>query len=90
LRTDAPAVFERRAPVAAAVWDERGWRFPTRVDRVYVNARARRELGWRPRYDLDAIARMVATDGSARTLMSREVGSKEYVGSMYHRGTFRP
>jgi UDP-glucose 4-epimerase len=90
LRTDAPAVFERRAPVAATVWAERGWRFPTRVDRVYVNARARRELDWRPRFDLNAIAQMVATDGTARTLMSREVGSKEYVGSTYHRGTFRP
>jgi nucleoside-diphosphate-sugar epimerase len=90
LRTDAAAVFERRAPLAATVWAERGWRFPTLVDRVYVNARARRELDWRPRFDLNAIAQMVTTDGTVRTPLSREVGSKEYVGSTYHRGTFRP
>jgi nucleoside-diphosphate-sugar epimerase len=90
LRTDAPAVFARRAPVAAEVWAERGWRFPSRLDRVYVNTSARQELDWAPRFDLDAIARMVAADGSARTPMARRVGSKEYVGSSYHRGAFRP
>jgi UDP-glucose 4-epimerase len=90
LRTDAPAVFERRAPIAAAVWADRGWRFPSQLDRVYVNDRARRELGWRPRFDLDAIARMVATDGTVRTPLARRVGSKEYAGSTYHRGNFRP
>jgi UDP-glucose 4-epimerase len=90
LRTDAAAVFARRAPLAAALWEERGWRFPSLLDRVYVNASARRELGWRPRFDLDAIAQMVAADGTVRTPMARRVGSKEYVASTYHRGTFRP
>jgi nucleoside-diphosphate-sugar epimerase len=90
LRTDASAVFQLRAPVAAAVWAERGWRFPSTLDRVYVNARARRELGWRPRFDLDAIAQMVATDGTVRTPMTQRVGAKEYIASSYHRGTFHP
>jgi nucleoside-diphosphate-sugar epimerase len=90
LRTDAAAVFARRAPVAAAVWAERGWRFPSRLDRVYVNTRARRELGWRPRFDLHAIAQMVAADGTVLTPMAQRVGSKEYVASSYHRGAFRP
>ena len=90
LRTDAAAVFARRAPVAAAVWAERGWRFPSRLDRVYVNTRARRELGWRPHFDLHAIAQMVAADGTVLTPMAQRVGSKEYVASSYHRGAFRP
>jgi UDP-glucose 4-epimerase len=90
LRTDAAAVFARRAPLAATVWAERGWRFPSRLDRVYINARARRELGWRPRFDLETIAEMVAADGTVRTPMARQVGSKEYVASSYHRGAFRP
>jgi UDP-glucose 4-epimerase len=90
LRTDAAAVFRRRAPLAAAVWAERGWRFPSRLDRVYVNAKARRELGWRPEYDLEAVAAAVAAGGSVRTPLSQTVGSKEYVGSSYHLGTFAP
>ena len=90
LRTDAAAVFARRVPSAVAVWAERGWRFPSRLDRVYVNASARRELDWRPRYDLDAVARMVAADDTVRTPLALQVGSKEYVASSYHRGAFRP
>jgi UDP-glucose 4-epimerase len=90
LRTDAAAVFARRVPRASAVWAERGWRFPSRLDRVYVNARARRDLGWRPEFDSDAVAAMVAETGSVRTPLAQLVGSKEYVGSPYHLGTFRP
>ena len=90
LRTDAAAVFARRAPQAAAVWAERGWRFPRRLDRVYVNARARTELGWRPEFDLGAVSELVAASGSVRTPLSQVVGSKEYAGSSYHLGRFAP
>lgn len=90
LRTDAASVFTRRAPRAAAVWAERGWRFPSSLDRVYDNARAREELGWQPRFDLTAISEVVSTDGTARTPMARLVGSKDYVYSTYHLGEFQP
>jgi nucleoside-diphosphate-sugar epimerase len=90
LRTDAAAVFARRAPRAAAVWAERGWRFPRRLDRVYVNTKARHELGWRPEFDLDAVAATVAAGGSVRSPLSQVVGSKEYAGSSYHLGRFEP
>ena len=72
------------------MWADRGWSFPPRLDRVYVNARARRELGWRPEFDLDAVAAMVAADGTVRTPLSRLVGAKEYAGSPYHLGRFAP
>ena len=90
LRTDAATVFERRAPLAAAVWRERGWRFPDRLDRVYANDRARRDLGWRPRFDLNAIAARVANGEPVRTPLSQRVGAKEYVHSSYHVGVFHP
>lgn len=72
------------------MWAQRGWRFPTRIDRVYDNARARSDLGWHPAYDLEAIAAMVAADNTVRTPLARLVGSKEYAFSSYHRGTFAP
>jgi hypothetical protein len=90
LRTDAATLFAARAPRAAAVWEERGWRFPDRLDRVYVNARARQDLGWRPRFDLDAIAARVADGQPVQTPLSQLVGAKEYVGSSYHLGVFEP
>jgi nucleoside-diphosphate-sugar epimerase len=90
LRTDAAAVFARRAPAAAAEWRRRDWEFPARVDRVYVNRLARDQLGWAPRFDLDAISELVASTGGVRTPLARTVGSKEYQESSYHRSVFRP
>ncbi len=90
LRADAAAVFARRAPRVAEVWARRGWRFPTRIDRVYDNSRARADLGWCPRYDLASIAELVDTADTVQTPMARLVGSKEYLHSSYHRGTFVP
>jgi len=90
LRTDAATVFAARAPLAAAAWQQRGWRFPDRLDRVYVNTRARHQLGWRPRFDLNAIAARVLRGKSVHTPLSQLVGSKEYDASPYHRGVFHP
>lgn len=90
LRTNAPTLFARRAPLAAAVWQRRGWRFPDRLDRVYVNTRARHHLGWRPRFDLNAIAARVARGEPLQTPLSQQVGAKEYAGSSYHLGVFHP
>ena len=78
LEPDAPSVFTRRVPLAAEVWQERGWRFPDRLDRVYVNARARRDLRWSPRFDLNAIAARVAGGEPVQTPLSKVVGAKEY------------
>jgi nucleoside-diphosphate-sugar epimerase len=90
LRTDAATVLARRAPLAAVVWRERGWRFPDRLDRVYFNARARHDLGWRPRFDLNAIAARVTSGQPVQTPLSQLVGAKEYVHSSYHVGVFHP
>jgi nucleoside-diphosphate-sugar epimerase len=90
LRTDAASVFARRVPRAAAVWNELGWRFPDRLDRVYVNTAARHALGWRPRFDLNAIAARLAGGESVHTPLSQQVGSKEYANSSYHVGVFQP
>src|SRR5690606_27630432 len=51
LRSDAAAVVQRHFPECAAEYARRGWSLPRSIDRVYVNERARRELGWQPRHD---------------------------------------
>ncbi|MFV3757819.1 hypothetical protein ACNJIO_20865, partial [Mycobacterium tuberculosis] len=64
--------------------------FPDRLDRVYVNSRARRDLNWRPRFDLNAVAARLARGQSVHTPLSQLVGSKAYAHSSYHRGVFAP
>ena len=51
LREDAPVVVRRRVPEYQAEYERRGWKMFPSIDRVYVNDRARHDLGWRPRYD---------------------------------------
>jgi len=78
LRIDAAAVARRYVPEYAAEYARRGWRMVPRVDRVYVNERARRELGWRPRYDFGFLIARLAEGGDYRSPLARRIGSKGY------------
>ena len=79
LRLDAPAAVSRRVDGWQAVYAQLGWRMAPSIDRVYDNARARADLGWRPRHDFAAvIARAQA--GEIRSPLAREIGSKGYHG----------
>jgi hypothetical protein len=51
---------------------------PPTLDRVYGNARARRELGWEPRVDFRAAVDLVRATGDARGPLARAVGAKGY------------
>ena len=78
LRTNAPAVVRRRVPEYESEYARRGWRmFPT-LDRVYVNDRARRELGWQPRHDFRTVLQRLAKDEYPRSELSAVIGSKGY------------
>jgi UDP-glucose 4-epimerase len=78
LRTDAPAVVRRLHPSYEEVYAARGWRMFPAFERVYDNGRARRELGWAPRYDFgSAIARLAAGE-EWRSPLAVAVGSKGF------------
>ena len=78
VRTDAPAVVARRVPHYAKVYGRRRWRMFPGIDRVYVNERARRELGWRPQYDFRRAIECLARGDDPRSPLARTVGSKGY------------
>jgi nucleoside-diphosphate-sugar epimerase len=78
LRADAPAVVRRLFPDYEAVYAERGWSMLPSIERVYVNAHARTELGWTPRYDFrHALDRLQAGE-AARSPLAEAVGAKGY------------
>ncbi|SOD97501.1 NAD-dependent epimerase/dehydratase family protein [Blastococcus haudaquaticus] len=78
LRTDAPAVVERLFPDQAEVYGRLGWRMFPGIDRVYDNARARRDLGWTPRYDFRHALDLLAAGEEPRSALARSVGAKGY------------
>jgi UDP-glucose 4-epimerase len=78
LRSDAPAVVGQRFPDYEAIYAERGWKMLPGIDRVYVNDRARSELGWRPRYDFRHALDRLRAGEDARSALALAVGAKGY------------
>jgi UDP-glucose 4-epimerase len=78
LRAHAPAVVGRLFPDWEAIYAQRGWKMLPGLDRVYVNARARDELAWAPRYDFrHALDRLQAGE-DPRSPLALAVGAKGY------------
>jgi UDP-glucose 4-epimerase len=78
LRDDAPAVVKNLFPHYEAIYAERGWRIFPSIERVYVNARARQELGWQPKYDFAHALELLAAGEEVRSELARQVGAKGY------------
>jgi UDP-glucose 4-epimerase len=78
LRADAPAVVRRLFPDYEAEYQRRGWRMFPSIGRVYVNASARADLGWSPRYDFRAVLDALAADEDPRSPLARAIGAKGY------------
>lgn len=78
LASNATLVITGRFPDLAAAFRARRWRLPDRIDRVYVNDRARRELRWTPRYDFRTAAELALTEGDPRSPLARQIGAKGY------------
>lgn len=78
LRTDAAGVLRHRVPGYEAVYAQRGWTLPPGIERVYVNARARAELGWQPRHDFAGVIQRLQAGQDFRSELAVAIGSKGY------------
>ena len=78
LREDAPAVVARHTPAFVALYERLGWRMFDAIERVYVNAAARRDLGWAPRYDFAYAVERLAAGEEWRSALTLAVGAKGY------------
>jgi UDP-glucose 4-epimerase len=88
LRSDAPRVLRRLVPEYETEYALHGWIMFPRIDRVYVNARARNELGWRPQHDFKSIVGRLKTGGGVSSPLARVVGSKGYHGVVFANGRY--
>jgi UDP-glucose 4-epimerase len=78
LRQDAPAVVRRLFPDYDEVYEERGWKMLPGIDRVYVNARARKDLDWSPRYDFGGALDRLRAGHDPRSPLAQSIGEKGY------------
>jgi len=88
LRNDTPRVVRRYVPDYAAEFARRGWTMIPGIDRVYVNDRARAELGWQPRHDFRALIARLRADDDIRSPLAREIGSKGYHDRVFREGPY--
>lgn len=78
LRADAAAVTDARASGWRDEYARRGWRMLSSIDRVYDNARARADLGWRPKWDFEAVVARLIETGDIRGPLAKALGEKGY------------
>ncbi|TWB07274.1 UDP-glucose 4-epimerase [Bradyrhizobium stylosanthis] len=88
LAFDAAGVVRELHPDCEALYVARGWRLFPQIDRVYVNERARRELGWRPEFDFAHVLRSLRDGRDFRSALAREVGAKGYHDTLFDDGPY--
>ena len=88
LRADAPAVISGLFPDYQEEFGRRGWKMLQGIDRVYVNQRARDELGWNPRFDFRHVLDRLGRGESPFSDLARAVGNKGYHSRSFADGPY--
>lgn len=88
LAGDAPGVVRELCPGYEAEYERRGWKMAPHIDRVYVNRRARDELGWRPRYDFQHVLDRLRNDDDVLSPLAAEIGCKGYHAESFEEGPY--
>jgi nucleoside-diphosphate-sugar epimerase len=88
LRVDAPLAVRRCVPDYETEYTRRGWKMVPGIDRVYVNERARSELGWQPQYSFKFIIDRLHAGEDMRSPMARLIGSKGYHAEKFAEGPY--
>jgi nucleoside-diphosphate-sugar epimerase len=88
LRSDAKAVLKRRLPKYEVEYKRRGWKMFPRIDRVYVNKRARKELGWEPRHNFNNVLDRLKANNKLLSPLAYIIGSKGYHSTAFNDGHY--
>jgi UDP-glucose 4-epimerase len=78
LRKNTAAVVRCYVPSYEPEYQRRRWSLMPSIDRVYVNGRARIQLGWQPKYDFRYIIERLRASQEIRSPLAIAVGSKGY------------
>ncbi|MEO0822754.1 MAG: NAD(P)-dependent oxidoreductase [Pseudomonadota bacterium] len=94
-RADLPALRRDPAGVVAAIhpgfaplYARLGYRMFPEIGRVYVNARARADLGWQPRHDFASILGQLDRGAPIGSALARAVGPKGYHAEVFADGPY--
>jgi len=88
LRQDAPRVVRRYVGEYESEYARRGWTMIPAIDRVYVNDKARAELGWEPRHDFRALVARLRANEDVLSPLARQIGAKGYHERAFSEGPY--
>ena len=88
LRNNAPAVLARLVPEYTEIYQQHNWQMFPGLDRVYVNEKARRELGWQPRYDFRYMLQQLQAGAGIKSPMAKVIGKKGYHAATLSEGPY--
>jgi len=88
LNQDAFKVVYSLYPDFEDIYARNDWKMMPRIDRVYVNSKARQELNWHPKYDFKYVLDCLNRREDFRSALSLEVGSKAYHDEVFEEGPY--
>jgi nucleoside-diphosphate-sugar epimerase len=78
LDTDAADAITQARPQHARMLLDRGWKLPTRLDRVYDSSKAVAELGWEPMYTFERALELVKEGKDWKSPLTEQMGKRGY------------
>ncbi len=88
LNGNAPQVVAARCPEYLSVYERLGYHMLEHIDRVYVNAAARRELGWEPAWSFSTVLDRLSRGEPIGSPLAEAIGSKGYHDRTFTDGPF--
>jgi UDP-glucose 4-epimerase len=88
LRTNAVWVVQGLVPGYVQEYERRGWKMFNGIDRVYVNEKARKELGWQPLYDFRYVIERLKAGEDLQSPLAKAVGAKGYHVETFEDGPY--
>lgn len=88
LHQNAPMVVKQLFPDYEDMYAQLGWKMFPVIERVYVNERARTELGWAPKYDFSYVLNCLKAGNDPRSELARLVGAKGYHATTFAEGPY--
>lgn len=88
LNSDANSVLEKLYPDFKNIFRARGWKMLPKIDRVYVNEKARKELGWKPKYDFNYVLHCLKANKDFQSRLSLDIGIKGYHNQRFDDGPY--
>ena len=78
LKNNAPMVVEKYFPNFMKLYTPKKWHMFPQIGRVYINKKARMELGWQPKYDFAYVLNCLSKNKDFRSPLAQKIGAKGY------------